>query len=82
MVVFINFLKELEFYSEIKGKPIKKLRLVHAKLASAILLIIKAIFFDNGDSSLAQTTFAPVLFPEGDIAKLGNGKTTSFRNLF
>ena len=54
---------------------------MHRKFAAAILLVIKTILLDNLNSALAQTTFAPVLRPKGDIRVSRSGKKARFLNL-
>ena len=44
--------------------------MLHAKLTSAISLIVEVIFFNYGDSSFAESAFAPVLCPVGDVREV------------
>lgn len=60
-------------------KPALALR--YREFTTAKFLVVEAIFVDNFDSSLTQTTPSPVLIPENYIGKLGFCKTSRLLDL-
>lgn len=56
--------------------------MVHRELTAAIFLVVKVVFFDDFQASLAQSALAPILSPECHIGVMRRGKNAGFFNLF
>lgn len=54
----------------------------HTEFASAVALVVKIIFFDDGDTAFAQSSFSPVLFPPGYIRVGFYGVVSGLIDLF
>jgi len=53
----------------------------HTELTPAILLIIEIVLLDDGNTTFAQSTFAPILFPPNHIGIMRSGIMSGFVDL-
>ena len=68
-------LQETARYAHEHGFP-------HTELTATILLIIKIIFLNDSNATIAQSTFTPVLFPISDIRIRSRSISARFLYLF